>query len=338
MEKFYKNTLKFITLLLVLFSFSKCQNSTDLLPSKRLTPMKKINSFGDSTYFSRIDGIRSWQNKFFIINAESQRIIILDTNLNFLTTVGQKGRGPGEILAPTDICKNKNELYITDAGNKKISVFTKYEDNYRLKHEFEVSFSELRNNMCFTIIDSLIYIVSPHSDKPIQTYSLKGKKLKRFGYNVKFETKNPFRKLFYIDSNPKVGIIAVSVTEPVIMQYNIEGNLLKRIDLSNVDILKGTIVANRKYYSSANRNSIRPLFGNFCLQENKLYLKLNLNENDLENKRNKVLVLRIDKDSIYPERILELGNSLVSVIGISSDTSKLLAFNDITGELVLFNL
>ena len=336
-KKFYTYLSKFIVILLVFVVFIECQdNNTPHVPVKKLMANKKINMFGDSTYFSRLDGIRSWDNKFYILHSEAQRIVVLDTNLNFITAFGQKGKGPGEFVYATNIGKHDDYLYVSDVGN--LSVFKNKNGKYCFEKEFKISVHTTREFMCFTILDEQIYTISSHETKPIQVLSLNGDKIKQFGQYVEVDSKHYYRNLFYLDSSPEAGIVAVSHSEPIVMHFNKNGKLLNQLDLSNLEILQETIAVNREYYKTADLNSYSFLFSNICLQKNKLYLKMVLRDEKMKNTRNKILVLDVEDNKIEPERILELEDSFLDIICVSPDNKKLVAFDDIFGELLIFNL
>ncbi len=319
--------------------FFRClESDVPQIPTKKLKVAKKINVLGDSTYFRMIDGIRSWDNKFYLLHSEAHRIVILDTNLNFVTAFGQKGRGPGEFVYPTDISKYNQYLYIADGGAGSISIFQNKNKQYFFDKEFKLNPYTARQSMCFTIFKEQIYTISPHESDPLQILSLNGEKINSFGQNVNIKTKHYYRSLFYLDSSPEVGVIAVSHSEPSVMHYNKAGKLLSQIDLSGMEILKETIAYNKEFYKTANINSYSKLFSNICLEKNILYLKMVLRDEKLANTRNKILVLKIKDKKIEPEKILELDNANVDLICVSSDNRKLIAFDDVYGELLIFNL
>lgn len=316
-----------------------CLNdNTPEIPVKKLKVDKKINIIGDSTYFRMIDGIRSWDNKFYLVHAEAHQIVILDTNLNFVTAFGEKGKGPGEFVYPTDILKHKQYLYVADGGAGKVSIFQNKNEQYCFEKEFKTNVHTARQSMCFTFFEGQIYTISPHESDPLQILSLNGEKLNSFGQNVNVKTKHHYRNLFYLDSSPEAEIIAVSRSEPLIMHYNKDGKLLNQIDLSALEILQETISINRDFYKTANINSYSKLFSNICLQKNHLYLKMILRDEKMTNTRNKILVLKIKDNKIEPEKILELDNASVELICVSSDNRTLVAFDDSQGELLTFNL
>jgi DNA-binding beta-propeller fold protein YncE len=50
--------------------------------------------------------------------------MIYDKNFNFLSQFGSRGWKPGFLISPADIVTdNQDRVYVTQAGNKGISVF-----------------------------------------------------------------------------------------------------------------------------------------------------------------------------------------------------------------------
>lgn len=334
-----KSTILVTLAFICIMGASGCHDNMTPLPRKILRDVGKIEIFGDSTYFHRIDGIHSWGNTFYLLHSEANRIIMLDTALNYVNSFGEKGKGPGQFVYPTDVVKWKDDIYISDPGKTSISIFRKKDSNYLYRTEFKASIHSLRDFQCFTICNEKLYIVTPHNERPFKILSVDGAERGSFGENVEVKTKHYFRHLFYIDSNPEVGVVAISQTEPILFHYDFEGNLLNKVDLSELDILQATLHRNNEYYKNADLNSAIDLFSSVTLKRNKLYLKLELAEDDdYVNCRNKVLVLSLDNGAFKPERILELGNSLVSAFSVNDDNSKLIAYDGILGELLIFNL
>lgn len=334
-----KNTYSIIYIVLLTIYICSCTNNKGYnIPTKKIKAAKKINILGDSTYFSMIDGIRCWDNNFFIIQSEAHRIVMLDTNLHLINSFGQKGKGPGDFIYPTDLCKNNNHLYVADGGASNISIFHYRKNNYYYDSQFKMKFNSVRESMCFTIFDGQIYTISPLTDRPLQVLTLQGEAIKKFGKKIAVPTKHYYRNSFYIDSSPEVGIIAVSRTEPIIRNYNKEGELLSQIDLSELKILQKTLEINNKYYETADLNSCSNIFSSICLQKDQLYVKMVFRNKEINNTRNKILVLKVKENKIVPEKILELENSLIDIICVSNDHKKLIAFDDICGEISIFNL
>ena len=100
-----------------------------LFRAYKITPDRKVSYFGRSGStpgrFNIVAGIAS-DNKgnIFVIDKLKCAVMVYDKNFNFLNQFGSRGWKPGFLIAPEDIAiDNQDRVYVTQAGNKGISVF-----------------------------------------------------------------------------------------------------------------------------------------------------------------------------------------------------------------------
>lgn len=87
---------------------------------------KNIELFGDTGSLSRPTGIAysSKTNEIYVIETSSHSIRILDTEGNYLRTLGKNGVGEGEFNFPTNIWIDaEGNLYIVDSMNFRVQIF-----------------------------------------------------------------------------------------------------------------------------------------------------------------------------------------------------------------------
>jgi len=87
----------------------------------------------DNNLFSYIDGIGiDKQNRIFVADTGSNRILILDSEGNVLTEFGSKGSGNGQFRGPVDVTvDSKGNVYVLDYGNNCVQKF-KPNPNFKL--------------------------------------------------------------------------------------------------------------------------------------------------------------------------------------------------------------
>ena len=115
------------------FSIDKEGNFLFTIPplfrAYKVSPDRKVAYFGSSGStpgkFNIVAGIAS-DNKGNILVVDKLKcaVMVYDKNFNFLNQFSSRGWKPGFLIAPEDIViDNQDRVYVTQAGNKGISVF-----------------------------------------------------------------------------------------------------------------------------------------------------------------------------------------------------------------------
>ena len=115
------------------FSIDKDGNFLFTIPplfrAYKITPDRKVSYFGKSGSrpgrFNIVAGIVS-DNKgnIFVVDKLKCAVMIYDKNFNFLNQFSSRGWRPGFLIAPEGIAiDSQDRVYVTQAGNKGISVF-----------------------------------------------------------------------------------------------------------------------------------------------------------------------------------------------------------------------
>ncbi len=137
-KKLFK--IKLFTLVLLLFIFSNCTESSEekketqiihnfkpLNPDLeiKLEPFATIDLYGNSNYIAKlpiafeVDN----QNNIYILDAGSSKIAKFDSLGNYLLSFGGKGQGPAEIEIPTNIINYQDTILISSLRARKNLVF-----------------------------------------------------------------------------------------------------------------------------------------------------------------------------------------------------------------------
>lgn len=115
------------------FSIDKDGNLFFTIPplfrAYKITPDRKVSYFGKSGSipgrFNIVAGIASDdKGNIFVVDKLKCAVMVYDKNFNFLNQFSSRGWKPGFLIAPEDIAvDNHDRVYVTQAGNKGISVF-----------------------------------------------------------------------------------------------------------------------------------------------------------------------------------------------------------------------
>jgi hypothetical protein len=115
------------------FSIDKDGNFLFTIPplfrAYKITPDRKVSFFGKSGStpgrFNIVAGIASdSKGNIFVVDKLKCAVMVYDKDFNFLNQFSSRGWRPGFLIAPEDIVvDNQDKVYVTQAGNKGISVF-----------------------------------------------------------------------------------------------------------------------------------------------------------------------------------------------------------------------
>ncbi len=100
-----------------------------LFRAYKISPDRKVSYFGKAGStpgrFNIVAGIASdGKGNIFIVDKLKCAVMVYDKNFNFLNQFSSRGWKPGFLIAPEDIAvDNHDRVYVTQAGNKGISVF-----------------------------------------------------------------------------------------------------------------------------------------------------------------------------------------------------------------------
>lgn len=69
-------------------------------------------------------------NKIYICDSKSSDVKIYSMDGILINKIGEKGKGPGEFMAPTAIAVDDKNIFIGDIESKKLSIFNKNNNTY----------------------------------------------------------------------------------------------------------------------------------------------------------------------------------------------------------------
>lgn len=115
------------------FSIDKEGNFLFTMPplfrAYKITPDRKVSYFGKAGgapgRFNIVAGIATdSRSNILVVDKLKCSVMVYDKNFNFLNQFSSRGWKPGFLIAPEDIVVDKQDrIYVTQAGNKGVSVF-----------------------------------------------------------------------------------------------------------------------------------------------------------------------------------------------------------------------
>jgi len=215
--------------------------------TEKFSLLNIVDNKGDTLYFSQIgDIISGADSSIIIIETVKSRVIQIDKNGNFKKYIGRgrQGSGPGEFNNPVSGVYYNGNHYITDNWGMLIQKYDKdmnYLTTYKIRgyshivfiNENEIlSFYDESDTHIFCVRDTLGNIVRSFGDIEGNEEGVVQNK-KRMS-QVKFVYDSLYKHIFL-----------VSNWAPIIRRFDLNGNLLQRIDFEGKVIDTLNIAAER---------------------------------------------------------------------------------------------
>lgn len=324
---------KYIYLLLLSFSILlSCNENNSKLPLHKLTVELSINRFSDSTFFSDIRSLYYHDGKFFATDNVRDNIFLLNSQLELEITLGNTGRGPGELLGASDLFLYHDSIFVLNDYNRTFEIFNRdgHLKTIRLPHQIVGLHSGYR----FCVKNGKIILSNPNVSTSISKFSYTSDSIFCFGNLKVFRTEKETqvknnRHLQMIEEE----IIALPDCHPNIEIYNQSGELLVNYEFRNIDLINELLQFTENQNSAP--NSYYRLFQDLYVYNNQIFiLTLSLNKNG-RIQCNKIIQFEMTKNNIIPKKIFDLGDGWFGPFCVTGE--KILAFNSRTAELILYN-
>lgn len=320
--------IKYIVVLLYVLLVYACTNKINSPEEVSLQKISEIAQLSDTTFISDIRSIYYNKNKFYLSDYKRNQIIILDQKLKFINTIGNTGKGPGELNGASQLYVDNDTLYVINDGKNAIEVFIneKYTNTILFPNMNHLAITKR-----FSKYKDKIYISNVSSNNSSIVSFDSQDRMIPFGvlhkYNTPKETiiKNEKHILTYKDK-----IISISDNVPIIEMYDAKGVLITEFDYGNVNLIKEFITFTNKQESS--ENSYFVLVSDAYIFSDNLYLMVLSLENN-KVKSNKILEIKINEKAFKINRILNLGDDWYQSICITNN--QLIASN---GIITIFKL
>ena len=215
---------KSMLFLLLIIGLSSCTSESAVeIKAKVLEPYKIIDQVSDSTFFDFVLDIVADDSIVLFLDYSQMRMVVCDHLLNEIHHFGRRGKGPGELVFPSEILIHKEEFYIRD--NKEIK-----------KYSFEGDYlgsigTEYNTTGAYAIDENGNYFVPSNvkDGQAVTEIDEKGKITNSFGliYNVPGNDRQKLwfqqRDLFL--THDKL-LLAVGRSYPSVELYNLDGELI----------------------------------------------------------------------------------------------------------------
>lgn len=322
-----------ITLLLFIVNLILCQSCIDDQEQLTIVNLEReisINQLSDSSYFSDIRSLYYMNGKCYASDYNRDQIFILDDNLELQKIVGQKGKGPGELLGASGLYVQNDTVFLYNSKKRVFELFSSegYLQTIDLLPQHRVS-----SDMRFAAYKGELYFSSFNSPFSIAKYNYRLDSSDFFGCSKEYRSPNESR----IKNDRHIHvfqdrIIAIPDCQPFIELYTLEGEYISRVDLSNIGPVKKML----DYIEKSNyaENSYFQFFSESYVYKKDIFILVTSVDEKAEKYTNTLLQLELENDVIEPIRLLNLGNGWFNSFCVLDN--KIIAVNGSTGELVRY--
>lgn len=88
-----------------------------------LEPTLTIGARIDDPPLTWVDDIAADGDSVFVLQSQTDEVLVFDQTGEHITTIGRTGRGPGEFTAPTQIGYDRRGLWIADRAESRVTIF-----------------------------------------------------------------------------------------------------------------------------------------------------------------------------------------------------------------------
>lgn len=290
----------FTVSLLVIYS---CKHHDVVITENILSSIKSIDKLSDSSYILSAQSMLLNDNKLFFLDERRSQIIVLDNELNLLTTIGRGGKGPNEFIPSSFTVIGKDTVVVNDSGNNRLQLYHSSGNHIRSISLRDIS-ARLINGFHY---NNRVLTATSIGNKAIIMYRFNEAYLpnmvKEFGERYKFnsEIQNGIRNDRYLHKyNGKT--IAISDNQPFIELYDIDGNILTRYDYSNIEIIENQLKYIKNKGQTNEKSYMRLVHHTYIFNDN-LYILINRNTPQFA--RNIIIQFSL-KPEIIPSRLYYL--------------------------------
>lgn len=197
-------------------------------------PVKYITKTPDGVefYSPLFIGYNKYDNNLYIADSDNHRIVVLDTDLNYIAQFGTHGQGPGEFDRPSGVAfTSKDDFVITDLMNKRLQIFDK---DYKYVSHFQIN--QLLSPYYYVRIDSKdrIFANLPNRDSLFTVLNFDGDELEKFGdiFDYKLARWIHNHNKVHYDFDEDYNLYCAFINHSVFRKYDKNLNLIYEKDYS----------------------------------------------------------------------------------------------------------
>lgn len=304
--------------------FHACTSPPKPLSSVNLSKIDETDMFNDTTFFSRIMSMNSIDNRIFLSDYQRNQILEIAPMDTIISTIGNQGRGPGELLGVSSLFVKNDTVYVVNEFHQCFDIFNKsghirsYKPNMPIGRGFR-----------FSVVGENIIYSSLTKEHSMAFCNIKNDSVVYFGNVFSLESMYSGRHIWTNENY----IYSVSETRPIIERYLLTGAFVDQLDYGNIEQVK-KIIQHAENNPTA-ENVFYILIEDVYLTENSLYLLIT-SYNGKQTFCNPIL--RIDITKMEPVNLYTLTKKDSWFTSFCVNGNDLFAFNPVNACIEKYQL
>ena len=173
--------------------------------------------YGISDVFSDVDG------NLYVVEQGNQRVPVFDKTGTFVRTLGMKGQGPGQFMAPIAGGSSAENVYIADEQTQKVIVFNRHDGTFL----YDFKLNGRPSDLCVNQSGDLLIGYMTANGKIIHRYHPDGTYVASFGtLDKKYKALVYFNKVCSMAMDSRDNLYVCYRYINLVQKYNAKGELV----------------------------------------------------------------------------------------------------------------
>lgn len=214
-----------------------------------------------------VDIIRLSDGNLLVSESAGDRLALLNEKGNFIKYIGQKGRGPGQMIGPQYLAQDSmGNIYVSDYGNRRIDVFDQDGNPLFFFGGRQGNFKGLKGPTGIYVLEDSVFVADDHMGC-IYEFDRSGNYVRDLCEDKTFTKPEAIRfwnnRLLVCDVNRVIGITTDTGS---LFEYGKSGNKPSRLNCAVSDINSNLIVTDFKANEIYMMSEIQELVGGMFVQ------------------------------------------------------------------------
>ena len=214
-----------------------------------------------------VDIIRLSDGNLLVSESAGDRLALLNEKGNFVKYIGQKGRGPGQMIGPQYLAQDSmGNIYVSDYGNRRIDVFDQDGNPLFFFGGRQGNFKGLKGPTGIYVLEDSVFVADDHMGC-IYEFDRSGNYVRDLCEDKTFTKPEAIRfwnnRLLVCDVNRVIGITTDTGS---LFEYGKSGNKPSRLNCAVSDINSNLIVTDFKANEIYMMSEIQELVGGMFVQ------------------------------------------------------------------------
>ncbi|MGL4781005.1 MAG: hypothetical protein ACRCXN_09275, partial [Bacteroidales bacterium] len=212
------NRLFSLSLFAFIVLFFQCKSEQNEIAKETLITDKSIDAVADTIFFKEIVCLQYHDDNIYFSNPVTDQIFCLSKDLDYKSTIGKRGQGPGHLLGIDQFAFSDSVMSVLNYGNIAINLYVNGKEVGEKK--FAPAFIIDRGPR-YVFEDSCVIASSQKAETPLIKYNIYTEEAVLFGepYRFSSEIKTFVRKSRFV-ANSKDAYLVVSDNQPFIECYD----------------------------------------------------------------------------------------------------------------------